>query len=301
MSKHQIDIIPSYKIDQQKWNACIGESKNSLIYAYAFYLDYMCNNWHAIILNDYEAIMPVPWRKKFGIRYCYDVPFIQQLGIFCSVNEEWNELFLESLFQFCKYGDYNFNFNNRIVTSSRNNFIIDLSQNYQSSYNNYKDDLINNLKKAAKQEFIYAKDCDYKNAITLYKETYGDRLKNVHASDYTNFEKVCAHLADTNDVIIRSAMSHSNQLLSIALLLKDEHRLYNIMNTPLEEGRRTEANHFLLNEIIKEFAGSDLIFDFEGSDIPGVKSFYEKFGAINQPYYSLHFNKLPAPIRWLKK
>jgi hypothetical protein len=73
------------------------------------------------------------------------------------------------------------------------------------------------------------------------------------------------------------------------------------MNSTTPDGRKKEANHFLLDQVIKEFAGKPLIFDFEGSDVPGIKSFYEKFGAINQPYYSLHFNLLPAPFKWLKR
>jgi hypothetical protein len=77
--------------------------------------------------------------------------------------------------------------------------------------------------------------------------------------------------------------------------------LYNLMNSTTNAGRKTGANHFLFDEIFKEFAASNLVFDFEGSDIPGVKIFYEKFGAANQPYYRLHFNKLPPLIKWIKQ
>jgi len=73
------------------------------------------------------------------------------------------------------------------------------------------------------------------------------------------------------------------------------------MNSTTAAGRKTEANHFLFDNIFKEFAGSQLIFDFEGSDIAGVKSFYEKFGVINQLYYKLHFNHLPFPLNKLKR
>lgn len=301
MSKPQIDIIPSHKIDQQKWNACVQSSKCSHIYAHSYYLNYMADNWSGFVMNDYETVMPVPWRKKYGIRYCYDVPFIQQLGIFSVTNENNEALLLDTFFNFCRYGDYNFNYCNNVNAAAKNNFIIDLSRNYEGISGAYKSDLVSNLKKAARQEFIYLNDGNYKTAIELYKETYGDRLKNVQASDYNNFETLCSHLSQTNNVIIRNVSNKANQLLSIALLLKDEHRMYNMMNTTTAEGKKTGANHFLLDEIFKEFAGSNLIFDFEGSDIPGVKSFYEKFGAVNQPYYSLHFNNLPASIKWLKK
>lgn len=301
MSKPQIDIISSEKIDQLKWNACIEKSNSSLIYAYSFYLNNMADNWSGIVLNDYEAVMPVPWRKKYGIRYIYDVPFIQQLGIFSSSKEKYVELFLQQLFQFCKYGDYNFNYSNRVTATARTNFIIDLSLSYENLSGKYKDDLVNNLRKASKQELIYTKDEDHKAAIEIYRSIYGSRFTNTGENDYRNFEKLCNYLQKQNSVIVRSVKNASNKLLSIVLLLKDEHRLYNIMNTTLEEGRKTEANHFLFDQILREFAGSKLIFDFEGSDIPGIKNFYEKFGATDQPYFSLHFNKLSPFLKWIKK
>jgi hypothetical protein len=53
--------------------------------------------------------------------------------------------------------------------------------------------------------------------------------------------------------------------------------------------------------LFKEFTNQEMLFDFEGSDLQGVQKFYEKFGAINQPYFHWHYNLLPKPIKWLKK
>jgi hypothetical protein len=57
------------------------------------------------------------------------------------------------------------------------------------------------------------------------------------------------------------------------------------MNSTLPEGKKKEANYFLLSRLWMEFEGSGMIFDFEGSDIPGVKEFYKKFGGL-QPAIS---------------
>jgi hypothetical protein len=72
------------------------------------------------------------------------------------------------------------------------------------------------------------------------------------------------------------------------------------MNTTTSEGRKVEANHYLVDSVIKEFAGTSLTFDFEGSDLPGVKSFYENFGAVNEPYFIVKYNNLPWPFYLFK-
>ena len=65
MPAEKIVPIPSEKIDREKWDACVSNSHNPLIYARSFYLDHISDNWSGLVLNDYEAVMPICWRKKF--------------------------------------------------------------------------------------------------------------------------------------------------------------------------------------------------------------------------------------------
>ncbi|HXL58697.1 MAG TPA: hypothetical protein VN958_20685 [Chitinophagaceae bacterium] len=298
-----VEIIPSHQINKSKWDACICSSSNALIYATSFYLDHMADNWHGIVVSDYDCVMPLPWRKKFGIKYCYDIPFIQQLGWFEQHQINNLLLLIKKFFGFYSYGDYAFNFHNtqKITNASIcSNYVLDLSKSYNRLKENYNTDLIYNLKKAYKQELTYSHG-EYNTAIDLYKDLYKQRMLHVSDKDFKNLRLLCSYLSKSNNVVVRNILNVKNELLAIALLLKDEKRLYNMMNSTTEGGRKTEANHFLFDSIFKEFSESNLLFDFEGSDIPGIKNFYEKFGAVNQPYYKLYFNHLPFPFNILKR
>ena len=158
----------------------------------------------------------------------------------------------------------------------------------------------NNLKKANRENLVFAAE-DYHTAIDLFNQLYHSRTPHVTAQDYENFRSLCAKLSGQGNVLARKVSAANGELLAVALLLKDEGRIYNMMNSTTEKGRKTEANHFLFDRIFEEFAGSNLLFDFEGSDIQGIKNFYEKFGSINQPYCSLHFNRLLFPLNILKR
>jgi hypothetical protein len=61
------------------------------------------------------------------------------------------------------------------------------------------------------------------------------------------------------------------------------------------------AGHLLYDSFIKEFSQTRLVFDFEGSDIPGIEHFFKIYCAINQPYAKIHFNRLPYILRLLKR
>ena len=306
MAASSITYLPNHQIDYQKWDACISNAPNGLIYGYAFYLTQMAKNWDGLILNDYEAVMPLIWNKKMGIRYCYQPPFMQQAGWFGNLTTELAKQLLDKITGFTKYGDWMFNFGNQEVngwkgSNELTNYILNLDTDYLSLRKYYKTDLLNNLKVAGRHHLQYAPSKDVDASIQNYRTQYGNRMPQVKEEHYKQFANLCQQLQITNQCIIREVKDEHGNLISSALLLIDSNRIYNLMNTNTETGRRLSANHYLYDCIINEFAGSKLIFDFEGSDLPGVKSFYENFGPVNQPYFHWHYNNLPFPINLLKK
>lgn len=59
-----IQLLSQNQIDKTKWDICIDQAPNGLIYAYSWYLDTMAKNWDALVYNDYELVMPLTWKKK---------------------------------------------------------------------------------------------------------------------------------------------------------------------------------------------------------------------------------------------
>jgi len=49
------------------------------------------------------------------------------------------------------------------------------------------------------------------------------------------------------------------------------------LNATTEDGRKSAANHFLIDQLIREFCEEEWLLDFEGSDLEGVKHFYQSF------------------------
>ena len=298
--QNEIAIIPSYNIDREKWDQCISNSSNAIIYATSVYLDHLADNWSGIVINDYEQVMPVVWRKKFGIRYTYQIPFLQQLGIFCGKKFPEEKAFLKALFSLCRYGDYSFNFGNSIgKTEAFVNFILPLDGSYELLSKRFSTDVLQNIRRAAAHQLNYEKG-EIDEAFFHYKALYR-KQSGVTDEQFDKFRKLCFFIGKNDKIIVRKVTSAGGSLLAIALLPVDRKRMYNVMNSTLPEGKKMEANYYLLSRIWMEFEGTGMIFDFEGSDIPGVKEFYRKFGGINQPYQKLHINHLPWPVRLLRK
>ncbi|MDN3654155.1 GNAT family N-acetyltransferase [Ferruginibacter paludis] len=294
-----VHYIPYQQIDQIKWDACIESAHNGLVYARSFYLDAMAKHWDALVLNDYEAVMPLTWNKKYGIAYLYQPPFTQQLGIFSTTKSDdtLQQLFIAGAKQRFRFAEFFVNFP---AGNAQVNFVLPLQQPYEITRQQYKNDLLKNLKHAAKFHLSYVSSHDIQEAIQLYQLHYAQRMPHVHQHDYARFSVLCQSAKQRGLLLIRKVINDDGATIAVVLLLKDKQRLYNLMSTVTKEGRQCEANHFLFDQLIKEFSGQDFVLDFEGSSIPGIAGFYQKFGAVNEPYFFLRYNHLPWPLKYLK-
>jgi hypothetical protein len=297
---NEISVVDAHKIDRTKWNRCVDKSPNGLIYALTEYLDHMTEQWAGIVINDYEAVLPVPWKKKFGIKYAYSVPFIQQLGLFSGDQRNIDDAVMEAIFSVCSYGEYYFNYANNVSGGvARINYVLPLKP-LDELMKTFSDDAQQIIKKTLSANLVYG-HAELAEAIDTSRKLYGGRVANISSGDYQNFTELCKVLSTQNAVIARKATEENGNMLAIILLLKYRNRLYNIVNATTPGGRKLKANYFLLANVWKEFDTTNLLFDFEGSELPGVKKFYEKFSPKNQPYFSLRFNHLRFPANIFKK
>ena len=101
-------------IDLIKYDTCISKSSSLRIYALTWYLNCVTDSWSVLVLNDYEAVMPLPKRKKLGINYIYQAPWVQQLGIFSKNKIDKSTIveFLEKIPKKFILVDYFFNSDN---------------------------------------------------------------------------------------------------------------------------------------------------------------------------------------------
>ena len=302
---YHIHYLKRQEIDTARWDACIAEAPNDLIYGHSHYLDAMAaGQWDALVLDDYQAVMPLTWRTKAGIRYLYQPAFTQQTGIFSRepVNASQIEAFLEAIRCRYRFVEIYLNYaNDHPLLEKRNNFILPLDSGYEQLAAGYKKDLRNNLNLATRSTLYYTKDFELKTALRDFRHEYASRLPAIKEEDYRHFETLCLLLQQRGQLLVRAVLNEDRQPLCSAVLLRDKTRLYLLHSTLLTAGRTTRANHFLLDQFIREWAGCPLILDFEGSDQPGISHFYANFGAAVQPYFFYRFNRLLWPWRLLKK
>ena len=61
---NKITYFKNKDIDFSKWDKCISSSHNGNVFGYSWFLDAVCDDWDAFIIGNYDAVIPLPIRKK---------------------------------------------------------------------------------------------------------------------------------------------------------------------------------------------------------------------------------------------
>ena len=300
-----IKLIKRKKLDVERYDECITKSMQSNIFGYSWYLDTVCDKWNVLVLNDYEAVMPIPWRRKFLIKYVYPPFWLTQLGIYSEVIEDENEFLIE-LFSGYKYVDLRMNFKNSFsmfqkYQLSRQIQCLDLKKPYADIFSKYKRDRRKDLQRAKKNNLEARWNDSPEKLISLYQENIGKRVKKIKEKDYEvllNLMRLCIEKGNGE---LLSVADGQGKLVASGFFLKYDGRVMILVSSTDLKNRKNGANTFLIDRAIQKFHGDYNIFDFGGSSMPKIASFFKSFGAVDENYMNLKQNKLPWLLRLFKR
>jgi effector-binding domain-containing protein len=297
-----IQYVDHHQIDPTKWDSAILRSPHPLAYGLFEYLNAVCESqWDALIYNDYEAVFPLPFKKKFGIKYLVQPVFCQQLGAFGSnVNVSTHHFlsaipkrFLRVRLQLNPYFDQTNEVESiqtkpaGIIASSRKlttktNMTIQLSQPLD-----YNKDCKKNLHRLAELPIEYKINAiSIRDAIDTYRKAWGKQNPEIEDEHYQLFANACT---DKLSFTVTAHHQKEGDLLGAAIFLitpeNTKRSLHYVCAGPTEAGKSIGVMHGVIDFILNRYQGENMLFDFEGSSIASVASFYKKFGANEEPFF----------------
>ncbi|MEY4542266.1 MAG: hypothetical protein RL411_343 [Bacteroidota bacterium] len=297
-----IQYVDHHQIDPTKWDSAILRSPHPLAYGLFEYINAVCESqWDALIYNDYEAVFPLPFKKKFGIKYLVQPVFCQQLGAFGSnVNVSTHHFlsaipkrFLRVRLQLNPYFDQTNEVESiqtkpaGIIASSgklttKTNMTIQLSQPLD-----YNKDCKKNLHRLAELPIEYKINAiSIREAIDTYRKAWGKQNPEIEDEHYQLFANACT---DRLSFTVTAHHQKEGDLLGAAIFLitpeNAKRSLHYVCAGPTEAGKSIGVMHGIIDFILNRYKGENMLFDFEGSSIASVASFYKKFGANEEPFF----------------
>lgn len=289
-----IRYISHNDIDFKKWDDVVNSS-NGLIYSLSFYLDVVTNkSWDAIVIDDYRAVIALPTnRKLFGIPQLYQPSFVQQLGLVGEYTAEELKLVENEIHKRFKRVSYPFNHQNAFDTKKKTNLIIDLNQSYEEIESGFSSTLKKRLRKTSSTTVETTNDVD--GLVSFYQTQLGDKV-SLNDAQYEMAKRLFQAVLDKQCGHIKQVIFEGSTV-AIGMFLKCNHRIINVFGASVPTEQFPNAMAVLITSVLKENANSDAVFDFEGSEIPGIQSYFKSFGSSHQDYPILEINRLPF---WVK-
>lgn len=274
----QIKHLKHNEINYQQWDTCVAKSKNRLVYTYSWYLDVVSPQWEALVADEYEYIMPLPIKRKAGIPYLVQPVLAQQLGIFSphALNVDIVKKFIRKI----PYRSYHLHLNEGNVLSDSftlPNYTLDLNRVYEEIYARYSKNTKRNIQKAEKRGLTIQAGVSLPDFLDFYYK-YADNQVNLL------IVRKLLEEAYKHDALIILGVFTDNTLISALALLKTDNRFFNLLPVSDNAGKESSAMFLIIDNTIKQYAGNDIIFDFEGSRTEGIARFYQGFGTTNNPY-----------------
>lgn len=286
--------IKHIEIDKEKWDRCITHSVNGLIYANSWYLDIICENWDAIILGDYEAVLPLPWKRILGIKYIYHPFFSQQLGVFHKAGSSniLSEFIKHIPYYFVKY-HFSCNYMNNIiglVPNNRVNYVLNIDKSYDELFKLFSKNTKRNIKKGSANSIDIKYDTPINDFILLTKHNNISKLGDTHINI---LHKLFNTLTNKKYAKTVGAYDNEGALVGAAFVVEFKNRITYLFAVSSDSGKQNSVMFAIVNDIIKNNINTGKIIDFEGSMIEGVARFYKGFGADIENYYHINKSKIP--------
>lgn len=300
----KLQLVLSSGIDKKKWDDTILASDNCSVYALSWYLDQVADSWGGIISDEYATILPLCFRKKFGINYIYQPFFTRNTAIYGN-KENNSELtsILEELKSNYKFWDFCLEGTlppiEKCIYTSRIYQSLNLDNTYETLSKRYAGNLKRSIRDAKASGLMIKNTNDCKVFTSRFKQYTSHRIKEFKERDYIKLEQLLELCMKHTSYQFLSVYKNEVELSS-AFICKAGSRFIYIEGYSSPEGRTLQAMHFLFNHFIENHSGQPYNLDFGGSNVPGIAHFFHAFGATDQTYNHLYMNNLPPIIRRMK-
>lgn len=290
-----MQLLSHSQIDFGKWDRAILSSEYPFVFAQSFYLNATSPGWSALVKGDYESVMPLTLKKKYGIEYLAQPPFTSQLGIYGECDRQISERFEDFITSRFRFIEIEINANTKFTGIQKRTFMLDLRFPYTFNENTRR-----NIAKA-KRSGLKVKEVSNDKVLTLSAKYFHPFLKGLKISKtHIKFFDALVESSAKQQLIKTLSVYKDDEIRALAVFIcKGEHALY-LKGVNLD--KNSGSMHLLMEKAIEYYAGKHVkFFDFGGGQSETLARFYSGFGAQPFNYNVYKYNNLPFPLKLIKK
>jgi Acetyltransferase (GNAT) domain len=172
-------------------------------------------------------------------------------------------------------------------------YVLDLTKDTENLMADMSPERRKNIRKGLKDGLLAGRVSDYGEIKMLVNRTFARQGRSV---DQHYLDKILFEFADEGNSFAYST-SGNGKLLACSFCVYDRNTAYYLLGGYDNEGGHHGAGAMAMWEAIRHAKEKGLrYFDFEGSMIPQIETYFRGFGGRLTPYYRINKAKLPLEM-----
>lgn len=264
------------EIDFEKYTNCIENSEQRKYSATRGFLDITAGKqWEILVYNDYEAVMPIPFVKKIGLKLVINPKLCQQLGVFSYHDDiKLNDLFLNFFEEKYNVWYYAFNAINQLSKQlkKRQNFLI-----YSDDYKTVRQKYSPKRKRKLRLDEEILQNSEVKNVSMAEAGKFISKnmIGAKNEKDKSEFLRIFNDFENAGYLQLK-AFFYQNMMVNLIAVYCDQKTIALLGTFNDKEYIKLSGSSVIIDQIISENIHHK-IFDFEGSDVPAIEEFFRGF------------------------
>jgi hypothetical protein len=297
-----IRYVPHSGIDMAAWDARLERCANKLWYGSSWTLSAAAPGWDALIDDEADAQMALPWRRKFGITYAYQPFLLQQLGPFASRPSPADTArFIAALPGKFRFADIYLCPGTPAppLLTEQQNITFNLRETIDALRKRYSENHRRTMKRTDAAAAGWDGHVPLSGITAFFIASDQFKRWGIKPDQVRTLIHVLV-AAEERGHGFGCGVRWNGTLVCAAFFIRWGGRLIFLKGLANEQGRTLHAMHYLIDRVIADHTGQDLLFDFAGTNDPDLSRFYMGFGGERSVYLRALVNKLPFPLNLLR-
>lgn len=296
-SRVLIKLLKNNEINFVRWDNCINNAINGNVFAYSWYLNILCDDWEALVLGDYEYVMPLLRKSRFKKNIYFISKLGVKLGVFSSklLTENIVKQFIESIPHEDSFITISLNSFNKLSYPNIKNiktYKLDLIQSYKKIAEKYSNQFQRDLQEAKKKNISIVNGLLPNDLInfSVFKKVKSKPKLNL--SEIQKLRMVIAYCMRYSLGDTYCAYTSDNNLCATAFFIKSKKKSYLLYAAANSRGINSNAFHILIDKYIEVHSEKDLTLSIDNIISKNNIDFFSGVGAHEYKYQQYCSNKL---------
>ena len=256
------------------------------------------DNW-LIYMDDAETcFVPLAHKKWMGVPMIFTPVFFRYTEAVGDLNNFVFDSFLKTLIQ--RYKLIHVNWKGAIEQCKTFQIVPKKHQVLITQPTSYSKLAKRMLNKAVKNGLVVQPTNALKEVLAVIQKELSNNNAILSQKDLLTLNRLTDNYAKTNSLGL-VGLFHDNQIVGGLIFIKSKNSTLYLKGACDHQFKTCGGMYLLMDHLVQSVDYSQHYFDFGGSNVEGVQQFNYKFGASDENYHTLIFDKAPLWHKRIRK